>query len=85
MASPLNMRKQTVDLNAPAVRGSRIRRNPPPPPAKKLSAHEIREREKKMAATGILATAALVTFLAVAVGDKWGWTPAEYHWQFESF
>ena len=30
MAAPLNTAKATVDLAAPGVEGSRIRRNPPP-------------------------------------------------------
>lgn len=82
MAAPIKTRKRTVDLSAPAVRGSRIRRLPPPPPAKTLSAHEIREREKKVAAIGIIGTALAVVVVTVALGDQWGWTPAQYHWRF---
>ena len=53
MASPLNARKKSVDMAAPVVRVSRIRRDPPAT-IRVVSAAEVRERETLTLVVGVL-------------------------------
>jgi hypothetical protein len=77
VASPLNSRKKTVDLAAPVVRVSRIRRDPPPK-VKEVTAVEVKEREAWTVAIGI-ATFALALFaILFVVSDAAGWSPSQY-------
>lgn len=73
MASPL---KKSVDLAAPGVRVSRIRRDPPPPPPKKVSARELRERDGRTIVTGIIIFALALFAILVGFGSFTGWTPS---------
>ena len=77
MATRFPPRKQSVDLAAPALRGSRIRRDPPPP-AKPVSAAEIRERETWTAALGIVVLALAAFVVLIALGNAAGWSPRDY-------
>ena len=75
MARPLKTGKQTVDLAAPAVRVSRIRRDPPPV-VKEISIHERNERDRRLAIVGILIFA-VALFVAV-IGISAGSMPSTY-------
>lgn len=75
MASPF--RKQTADLTAPAVRVSRIRRDPPPP-VKAVSTAEIKERDARHLVIGIVAFALAVFVILIGVTNAAGWSPSQY-------
>ena len=79
MARPLATGKKAVDLHGgPRKVGSRIRRDPPPPPEKRLSAAELREREKWVVLTGIVAFG-LALMVVLAAASRWaGWSPSNY-------
>jgi len=77
MASPLQSRKQAVDLAAPAVRVSRIRRDPPPK-VKLVTAAEIKDREERSMAIGITVLALAAFVLLLAVTNAAGWSPSQY-------
>jgi cytochrome c-type biogenesis protein CcmH/NrfG len=78
MARPLAGGKTAVDLvGGPRKVGSRIRRDPPPPPPKKLTAGEMREREKWVVVTGIVAVALALAVIILSVGRWSGWSPAQ--------
>ena len=51
MASPLQTGKQTVNLAAPIVRGSRIRREPPPPRTERTTVVPDRDERDQMTVT----------------------------------
>lgn len=77
MASPLSPTKPTVDLSAPGVRGSRIRRDPP----KKVKAIDIEERNARharMVVIGITAFAIAICVVLLGIASMTGWTPREY-------
>lgn len=79
MAQPLPVRKKAVDLaGGPRRVGSRIRRAPPPKPEKKLSAAELREREKWVVIVGVSAFALALMVILLAIGMWGGWSPADY-------
>jgi hypothetical protein len=79
MAQPMPVRKKAVDLAGGQRKvGSRIRRAPPPKPEKKLTAAELREREKRVVVTGMVAFALAITILLVTAGRWEGWSPANY-------
>lgn len=80
MAAPLKTTKQTVNLAAPGVRGSRIRRHAPPPekPKKELTAQEIIDREKRMALIGIGGFALAITIIFFALMSYWGFSLGDY-------
>ena len=78
MASPIASAKKTVDLAAPRVRGSRIRRNPPPPKAKEVSPEKLREREQWMVIAGVVGVALAIAAIVLGVSDHGGWSMAEY-------
>jgi len=77
MATPIQPRKQAVDLAAPVVRVSRIRRDPPPP-VKIVTAAEIRERDARGMAIGIAALTLAVFVLLLAATNAAGWSPSQY-------
>ena len=77
MASPLHSRKQAVDLAAPVVRVSRIRRDPPPP-VKMVTAVEIREREARNIVIGIIAVALSLFVILAGFNNAAGWSPSQY-------
>lgn len=77
MAAPLNSSsKRTVDLSAPVVRGSRIRRNPPPA-AKKEPVIDREDREKLSATFGVIAIALAIVAVILGIGIYAGWSPRE--------
>ena len=80
MAAPLNTAKATVDLSAPGVKGSRIRRNPPPA-VKELSLAEVRERQLRHAIVGIVALTIALAIITWGVMSVAGWTPRTYVWK----
>ena len=77
MASPLPSRKQSVDLAAPVVRVSRIRRDPPPQ-VKPLTAADIRERDAHNIVIGIIVFALALFVILVAFGKASGWSPSHH-------
>ena len=77
MAAPLKTGKQTVDLAAPVVRVSRIRRDPPPK-VKELTREQLREREAWMVAVGVIVFGLAIFVITMAVGRYAGWTPRDY-------
>lgn len=77
MARPLKSSKQTVDLAAPAVRGSRIRRDPPPK-VKEISLEERTERDQRMAAIGIAAFTMAIMIILYGIASYSGWSPSQY-------
>ena len=76
MASPFQSRKKAVDMAAPVVRVSLIRRDPPPP-VKAVSRVEIKEREARTVVIGIVAFA-LALFIILLGFSAAGWTPSQY-------
>ena len=79
MARPLATGKKAVDLHGgPRKVGSRIRRDPPPPPPKQISAAELREREKWVVVTGILAVGLALMVIVVSASRWAGWSPSDY-------
>jgi hypothetical protein len=82
MASPLpTAGKATVDLSAPGVKGSRIRRNPPPV-VRELSLAEIRARDLRHSIVGILIFTLALTVILWGAASIAGWTPAQYTLRF---
>ena len=77
MANPFQSRKKTVDMAAPVVRVSRIRRDPPPP-VKKVSVRDIKEREAHTIVIGITAFALALFIIALGFSSAMGWTPRHY-------
>jgi len=77
MASPLQPRKKSVDMAAPALRVSRIRRDPPPP-VKEVSAAEIEERDARDIVIGILAFALALFVILIGFSKGPGWSPSQY-------
>ena len=77
MASPLKSAKQSVDLAAPVVRVSRIRRDPPPV-VKEVTVQEIREREAWTVVVGIGVFALAIFVILVAFSSWAGWSPRDY-------
>ena len=77
MASPLPSSKQSVDLAAPAVRVSRIRRDPPPP-VKEVTIVDIEEREGWAVVIGVATFALALFVIVVGVSNAVGWSPRDY-------
>jgi hypothetical protein len=77
MASPLKTGKKSVDLAAPAVRGSRIRRDPPPK-LKQITIEERNERDRRMAIIGIVAFALAIFVITIGFTSWAGWSPSQY-------
>ena len=74
MASPL--RKKTVDVSAPAVRVSRIRRDPPPP-VKVVTAAEIKDRDARNVVLGVIAFALALVVILIGFGNA-NWSPSQH-------
>jgi len=82
MASPLPAAgKATVDLSAPGVKGSRIRRDPPPV-VKELSLAEIRARDLRHSIAGIVIFTLALVVITWGVMSVAGWTPRQYTLRF---
>jgi hypothetical protein len=77
MASPLPSAKQTVNLAAPGVRGSRIRRDPPPK-VKEISIADRNERDRRNVLLGIFMSAAAVVAILIGFSSYTGWSPRQY-------
>ena len=77
MARPLKAGKQTVDMAAPAVRGSRIRRDPPPK-LKEISIHDRDEHNRRMAMIGVAAFTIALMLILAGVSAWTGWSPRQY-------
>lgn len=78
MASPLQAGKQSVDLKAPAVRVSRIRRDPPPV-VKEVDPADLEEREAWAVVIGVISFALALAVIIVGLGGVGGWSPSEYN------
>ena len=77
MASPLPTAKQTVNLAAPGVRVSRIRRDPPPK-VKEISIADRNDRDRRNVLIGIIMSAAAVVAILVGFSSYTGWSPRQY-------
>ena len=77
MASPLKSAKPTINLAAKGVRVSKIRRDPPPK-VKQLSIEDRDDRDRRMAAVGIIAFALAILVIVLAFGSWSGWSPSQY-------
>ena len=77
MAAPLQSRKQSVDMAKPALRVSKIRRDPPPP-VKIVSAAEIRDRDARDIVIGIIAFALALFVVIMAISNAAGWSLSDY-------
>jgi hypothetical protein len=75
MARPL--RKPSVDLAAPAVRVSRIRRDPPPP-VKEITAADIKDQDARSVFIGVTTIALALFVIHLAVSNSAGWSPRQY-------
>jgi hypothetical protein len=80
MASPHPTTKPSVNLATPAVRKSRIRRDPPPT-AKAKEVLDPEEQEQWTVVVGILTFALAIFVITVAFGSYAGWSPSEYNVQ----
>ena len=81
MARPLQTRKQTVDLAAPGVRVSRIRREPPAK-VKEVPIRDREERDRLVVIAGVVVFACALVAVLVGVASAWGWSPAQYSLHF---
>jgi hypothetical protein len=77
MASPLKPGKQPVKLAGEAPRVSKIRRDPPPV-VKPVSIEARDDRDRRLAAVGILVFALAIVVLVIAFGSWAGWSPSQY-------
>lgn len=77
MARPLQTRKTSVDLAAPVLRVSRIRRDPPPP-VKEVSAAEIKERDARNIVVGMITFALALFVTLIGFSNATGWSPSQY-------
>lgn len=80
MASPLHSPKRSVDLSAPAVRGSRIRRDPPPQSPEKVSEIDPEDRDARIVVIGVVTFALAIAVLVIGVSSYLvgGSSPAEH-------
>ena len=77
MANPIPSGKRAVDLAAPTVRVSRIRRDPPPP-TKVVTVAEIKERDARNAAIGVVSMALALFAIVIGLGNAGALSPSEY-------
>ena len=77
MASPILPGKKSVDLATPAVRVSRIRRDPPPP-VKVVSAVEVKERDSRAVVVGVVLIALALFIALIGLSNAAGWSPSQY-------
>lgn len=74
MSRPLKIAKKTVELEQPAARPSRIRRDPVPvhdPSAEKKLNWRTSEQEIWLALIGIVGFAVAIDIIALAIGAYW--------------
>ncbi len=76
MAAPLPTSKATVNLAAPGVKGSRIRRDPPPI-VKQSEIEDPRERDVRTVVTGLVVFTLAIAVVVFAIGRAAGWSPAQ--------
>ena len=77
MASPLSTGKQSVDLAAGSVPGSRIRRDPPPA-VKELVVRDRDGRDQRTVVIGVVAFALALFVITVGFVSVYGWSPSQY-------
>ena len=77
MASPHQPGKKSVDLATPAVRVSRIRRDPPPP-VTVVSAVEVKERDSRAVVLGVVLMAVALFIVMIGLSNAAGWSPSQY-------
>ena len=77
MASPLQTRKQAVDLGSTAPRVSKIRHDPPPK-VKQIEIRDPKELERQDVVIGVLAFAFAIFVIVIAGASYNGWSPKEY-------
>ncbi len=78
MASPPQTGKQSVDLKAPGVRGSRIRRDPPPPAVKEATIADRDEVNQRVVLIGVVAFALAFAVIIIGFSSAVGWSPGQY-------
>ena len=76
MASSLKSGKKSVNLASPAVRVSKIRRDPPPKVVEKEVDLDVVDRRDVV--IGVLAFALAIFVITLAFGRYSGWSPREY-------
>ena len=76
MASSPKSGKQSVNLAAPAVRVSKIRRDPPPKGKEKVV--DLDTVDRRDVVIGVLAFALAICVIIIASGSFSGWSPREY-------
>ena len=77
MASPLKNAKQSVNLAAPRVPGSRIRRDPPPA-VKEVTVVDLEDRDRRDVIVGVLVFALALFVILIGFSSFTGWSPADY-------
>ena len=77
MASPFQSSKKAVDMAAPVVRVSRIRRDPPPK-VKEISEAEIKERYARTVVIGVVAFALALFVILFGVSHVSGWSMSSH-------
>ena len=77
MARPLQTNKKAVNLAAPVVRVSRIRRDPPPP-VKQVSTADIQERDAWTVVVGIMTFALALVIILIGFSNVAGWSPRQH-------
>jgi len=70
--------KKAVDLAAPVVRVSRIRRDPPPAPLREMSITERDERNRRTVVIGVVAFALAIAIITIGFASIAGWSPSQY-------
>ena len=83
MASPFHTPKPKVDLAAPVVRVSRIRRDPPPA-VKEISAADIKDQDARSVVIGVTGVALAVFVILLTLANAHGWTPENYRIEYHS-
>jgi len=83
MAKPLQTGKKTVNLAAPGVRESRIRRDPPSA-VKELVVRDRDEHDRRMVVIGVVSFAIALFIIAVGFIGTMGWSPRQYTIHYES-
>jgi len=78
MARPQPTAKQSVSLASPAVRVSRIRRDPPPPAKLEKIVVDPEERDQWTVVVGVVTFALAIFVIIVAFGSYSRWSPAQY-------
>jgi len=77
MARPLQTGKQSVNLAAPVVRPSRIRRDPPLA-VKEIAVRDPDERDTWNVVIGVVTFALALFVIAIGFSSVTGWSPRQY-------